>query len=256
MSNKTSSALSWDGLRILFPTTDSLKEAITSGAYRKLLEGSAAQFTDGDLYATLLQVSRNLSNIKCLQKTRVGTTDEDRARCALLIDAVQSIMSEGKATKIREAKASGQTTCGLERFWNKSLVEIEACEDAKELQSIYDTIASKRSKAPDQLVDAYFENPDSIDNPGQFANDKDEEIANDYMTVTTAGGHDYDDCLEALGAFRNRQVTARKRKATLTTTPVVVTPAIPETLATKLASGKSVTLSKSEIEALAKIFNK
>lgn len=134
-----------------------LQDAIEDGSIDALVVEAAAELHDGDLYRAYAEWSRVLSSTQTNLKkaTSRQNIQRDWLQYNMLRDYVTKRMSELKDST--KSKRSGSGLQNKKSFWTWSIEEIEAIplDDLKTAKSVYDAVADKKSKYPEQVLARY-----------------------------------------------------------------------------------------------------
>ena len=158
-TKKITEALTWNAIREhyyigsvrtadgKYVKVNNLQDAIDNGELLDEVKACAAKFHSGDLYAVLTQLSKNLSSQKTNMKKKAydPNKDSEEIRWQLLRSFVDTQMSLCKSS-VRNGSSSA--------YWSWSIEEIDAAgDDIKTLSSVYNNMASRKSKYPEQIGD-------------------------------------------------------------------------------------------------------
>lgn len=122
-----------------------LNEAIEDGTLDATMQKCADELHEGDLYSALLAFSRNLSSKATNMKksTYSTTTKVDKIMYELLRDYTDKKMAE-----VKGSARSGNS----KSYWQYTKEEIEAADSLQLITSIYNLMASMKSKYPELVA--------------------------------------------------------------------------------------------------------
>lgn len=153
---KTTTNLSWMGLKIKFETLEELEAAVANGTIMKMIENCAEQLHGGDVKPAVLALRRNLSTKasnyhKALRQDGYISPEnrDDAKRYQILWDFTSTLVDDIKTvTEMPEGiKATAR--------WCLSREDIAALpRDYKTVDSIYQNMASKKAKKPEQIEES------------------------------------------------------------------------------------------------------
>ena len=123
-----------------------LADAIEAGELDALVKECADKYHDGDIYQVYVAWSKNLSSMQTNMKKKayIANADIEWTRYNVLRAFVTSRMEGLKGTgRAGNSKA----------YWQWTIEEIEAIpvEDLRTIKSVYDNMASKKSKYPELI---------------------------------------------------------------------------------------------------------
>ena len=123
-----------------------LADAVEAGELDAMVKECADKFHDGDVYQVYVAWSKNLSSMQTNMKKKayIANADIEWARYNVLRAFVTSRMESLKGTgRAGNSKA----------YWQWTLEEIDAIpvEDLRTIKSVYDNMASKKSKYPELI---------------------------------------------------------------------------------------------------------
>lgn len=126
-----------------------MARAIETGELQQLFQECADQLYDGNIYEVYNRMSKNLSNWRTVMNKR-GYTSSSNSNDWVYYDLLRKFVDDNAA----EHRTTGhKTVVSNKTMWQLTVEEIDAIDDLATITSIYNVMASKKSKYPDLVKD-------------------------------------------------------------------------------------------------------